>query len=326
MKSKVVISLFGAALMLACNLFASDHLDAPNIMSDGRLDVNDSYIFLSPQDPNTAVLIMTINPGAGVLSPTTFHASALYEFNVDNNGDAVPDVTYSFNFSQPLKDGVTQRYSARRNGALVSRGLTGNKFRTLRTKNGGRIRCDVFDDPFFFDLVGFQNGFAFTGEDFFAGLDVTAIVMEVPVADIVSSTDLNVSLCARTVLDGNQVDRVGRPAINTALIPSKFDDAFNEGLPVNDPADYAAIVQAQIEGLNGGDSATAAALTAILLPDVLTVDLAAASGFLNGRALADDVIDAELGLLSNGAVPTDFVDENDVPFLERFPYLAARHN
>ena len=138
--------------------------------------------------------------------------------------------------------------------------------------------------------------------------------------------DQNVSLCGRTVVNGVQFDRMGRPAINTALIPSEFKDAFNAGRPENDFADFAEIVQASIEGLNGGDTETAAALTAILLPDVLTVDLAGDSGFLNGRLLADDVIDAELNLLSNGGVTGDMVDTNDVPFLDRFPYLAERHN
>ena len=36
---------------------------------------------------------------------------------------------------------------------------------------------------------------------------------------------------------------------------------------------------------------------AVLLPDVLTFDQSSTDGFLNGRQLADDVIDAELGLL-----------------------------
>ena len=179
MKNNIVFTILIAMTMPVGLATASDHLDAPGVMSDGRLDVNDTYIFRSPQNPSNVVLIMTVNPAAGIMSPTTFNSAALYEFNIDNNGDALPDITYAFRFSKPFKDGVTQRYTVRRNGALVSRGTTGNTFRNLRTRNGGRIRCDVFDDPFFFDLVGFQNGFAFTGDDFFAGLDVTAIVMEV---------------------------------------------------------------------------------------------------------------------------------------------------
>ena len=64
----------------------------------------------------------------------------------------------------------------------------------------------------------------------------------------------------------------------------------------------------------------------VLLPDILTVDTTNPQGFmvLNGRQLADDVIDIELSLL--GATPPgDCVDENDVTFSQVFPYLAAAH-
>ena len=69
----------------------------------------------------------------------------------------------------------------------------------------------------------------------------------------------------------------------------------------------------------------AAALADLLLPDILTVNVENSDGFLNGRGLADDVIDAELNLLTDGAIPPDCIDENDKDFLTIFPYLAAPH-
>ena len=120
---------------------------------------------------------------------------------------------------------------------------------------------------------------------------------------------------------------MGRPAIATALItdtpgqPSR-KDAFNQGDPANDFATFGTEVQARIEALNGGDTGTAAALTSILLPDLLTFDTSDPNGFLNGRGLADDVIDAELGLLTNGGITTDGVNANDNAFLNVFPFLA----
>ena len=315
-----------AALGFTFQLPASDHLDAPLVFKDGRLDVNDSYIFQSPTDATKTVMIMTVNPVAGIMSPITFNPEAKYEFNLDLDSDANPDVTYEVRFGRPGRNGVTQRFTLRRNGALIARGATGNTSARVRTPGGGQIRCDLFDDPFFFDLVGFNNGFVFTGEDFFAGLNTSAIVIEIPSADIATSGNFNISLSVRTTLNGVQFDRMGRPAINTALIPSELKDAFNAGLPVNDFAEFGDTVQASIEGLNGGDTATAEALTAILLPDVLTVDLANPAGFLNGRGLADDVIDAELNLLSNGAVTGDMVDANDIPFQNVFPFLAEAHD
>ncbi len=59
----------------------------------------------------------------------------------------------------------------------------------------------------------------------------------------------------------------------------------------------------------------------ILLPDILTVDFSSNAGFLNGRQLVDDVIDIELGIVTNGAVTTDCVN-NDSAFPGTFPYLA----
>jgi hypothetical protein len=63
------------------------------------------------------------------------------------------------------------------------------------------------------------------------------------------------------------------------------------------------------------------ALADVLLPDILTVDTSNPAGFLNGRGLADDVIDVEYALVTNGAVTTDCVS-NDSAFTDTFPYLA----
>jgi hypothetical protein len=54
-------------------------------------------------------------------------------------------------------------------------------------------------------------------------------------------------------------------------------------------------------------------------------------GFPQGRRLADDVTDIELrvvaGFLKGNKVPLgDGVDQNDVPFLDSFPYVAPPHN
>ena len=55
------------------------------------------------------------------------------------------------------------------------------------------------------------------------------------------------------------------------------------------------------------------------------------AGFPDGRRLADDVTDIELrvvaGFLKGNKVPLgDGVDQNDVPFLDSFPYVAPPHN
>lgn len=298
---------------------AADHLDSPSVQSDGRLDINDLYAFQSPTNPNNAVLVMTVNPLAGVLSGTAFSSAGVYEIHVDNNGDAVADKSFFIYFNAPRR-GTQNVLVLRANGSVLASGKTEQN---IAIAGGGKFQAGLFDDPFFFDLNGFNNGFNFTGDDFFEGMDVTAMILEIPRTELGGT---NVAVWARTVVGGQQFDRMGRPAINTALIPSGQKNAFNAGVPANDSANFGATVRASIASLNGGDTATAAALTAILLPDVLTVDVTSSAGFLNGRQLANDVIDAELNLLTNGGVTTDLVNANDVAFRTTFPYLAVPHS
>jgi hypothetical protein len=302
---------------------AADHLDAPMLRNPGHggRDINDVYAFQSPANAANTVLIMTVNPFAamvnpfGTVSPRTFDPAVEYQFQVDNNDDAMPEVTYAATFS-PASGGV-QTLNMTRNGAPFATGSTGAD---ISTAGNGTLRAALFDDPFFFDLVGFNNNFNFTGTDTFQGADVSAIVLEVPSSDLGAQ---NVGIWARTLVGGNQADRMGRPAINTALIPSARKDEFNLALPANDPASFGDNVRASLLALNGGNVTHATSTAGVLLPDVLTLDTANAGGFLNGRRLADDVIDAELTLLTNSATPIgDGVNMNDNPFSNVFPYLA----
>ncbi len=122
----------------------------------------------------------------------------------------------------------------------------------------------------------------------------------------------------------NQLDRIGRPAINTVFIPSAAKQDFNQAAPADDAASYTADVVNFLTTVAGMSAAEAQGLAAALLPDVLTIDLSAPTAFLNGRGLADDVITAELGLIfgSNAALNDDNVGANDVGFLGTFPYFA----
>ncbi len=141
----------------------------------------------------------------------------------------------------------------------------------------------------------------------------------------------NIGVWARTGMNGMQIDRMGRPAINTVFIPNNpFEpsgsepsqkNAFNAGKPKFDQRDFRAEVVDTLL-LLGNSQATADALADILLPDILTVDTSSSAGFLNGRQLADDVIDAELSLITGGGLPSDCV-ANDSAFSTSFPYLAA---
>ncbi len=317
-----------ASCINASVVLAADHGDAPGVRLNTRLDINDVYIFQSPATPANTVIVMTTNPLAGTISPTTYHPDGSYEIAVDNDGDSREDLVYVVTFGKPDSTShqsvkIVRRNIDTRSKRTVGRGETGT---TFNLSDGGKAIAGTFDDPFFFDLVAFKNGLSFSSTakaNFFRGMNTNAIVLEVPSTSLNNAADSNVGVWCRTILDGTQIDRMGRPAINTVLVKSANKDAFNKGQPKNDFNRYSTDAIAIIQSL-GSTAATAQTLAGVLFPDILTFDTASTSGFLNGRKLADDVIDAELNLLSSGGATTDFVD-NDSTFGSTFPYLQAKN-
>ena len=333
-RAAVIVAVAALSVGVAAGpagLLAADHLDAPGLTSPGgdtRLDINDVYAFQSPANPAHAVLIMTVSPLAGVVGQTTFHPDATYEFLADTDGDAKPDDWARITFGAPNSEGEqTWRLKVKGGGFRGgAKGLTG-----VTTDLGGEVKitAGLFDDPFFFDLANFlASDFSCTNaSNFFTGFNTLAIVFEFPAVEFEGT----VGIWARTTLGDNQIDRMGRPAINTVFIPNNIFEpagsepsqrnAFNSGKPQHDQRDFRAEVVDTLEIFYGAGNPTVDTLTDILLPDVLTVDFSSGAGFLNGRQLANDVIDAELGIVTNGAVTTDCVG-NDSAFSNTFPYLA----
>lgn len=328
----ILMLLFG---LVAAPTLAADHLDAPGLTPPGgdtRLDITDVYVFQSPSNPDNTVLIMGVNPLAGNLNNGTFRSGAVYDFKIDSNGDAKEDLTYRIRFGAPNNSLVQQVRLLQEGGSgpdnddPIAKGLTGQN---ISIPGGGMLRAGVFDDPFFFDLNAFLAvDFCNPGENFFAGLNISAIVLEVPSSWLGGS---NIGVWARTVLNEKQIDRMGRPAINTVFIPNNpFEpsgsepsqkNSFNMSQPRTDQRKFRKEVVDTLEIFYGAGSADAQALADFLLPDILTADTSSSAGFPNGRGLADDVIDIELGLVTNGAVTSDCV-ANDSAFSGSFPYLA----
>lgn len=311
-----VAGLLVGATAIGATAGAADHLDAPRATNNPSLDINDVYVFQSPENPGNTVLVMTVNPFAGLLSPTDFDEGGAYRFLIDNDGDAKDDVFIPISFEDTNNDGTQEM---RVHGWGTSE--VGEEF---GLRNGGRAWAGLADDPFFFDLAGFQNGLQFTGDDTLAGGNVSAIVLELPSDFLTDGDDPNIGVWATTATrqgGGGRVDQVGRPGISTVLVPSELKDAFNRTPPQDQVAKYGDVVEDSLVSLNG-DPTYSAAVMEILMPDVLTVDVSQPADYLNGRALADDVIDVSLGVVSKGALTSDGVDANDKPFTDTFPYLA----
>ncbi len=140
---------------------------------------------------------------------------------------------------------------------------------------------------------------------------------------------------------GAQIDRMGFPAINTALIFTEDKDRYNNGDPESDIKVFREEVIRHIEesredfdqvsGFPDQDQVgiTPEALASIVNPDTLTIDLSKPVIFPNGRRLEDDVIDPTLGLVLNrgdvllaGPGVSDGISL-DSTFIDTFPYLGV---
>lgn len=244
-------------------------------------------------------------------------------------------------------------------GRLVGAGWTGGGGVSFG-RNDAKVFAGVRSDPFFFDLTGFVGTVFGVGSDnlkvldgnasdFFAPLNTNAVVIEVPDSQL-GGKKIGVwgQTSYWTKSGWHKADQMGRPAINTVFNTALVDsnaaatkDAFNRTRPVNQRTalggQFKKNVVTTLTNINkvlGTDTAfgcsdystsQAKALAKVLLPDIITYDVrTAAAGPLNGRALADDVIDAELGLTTNGCVTSDGVAAHS-DYLSVFPYLGAPH-
>ena len=338
----------------------ADHADAPALAGDRAADINDLYAFRSPADADRLVIAMTVNPltAPPANAASNFATDVVYAFHVDNTGDLIADATVEVTFAgDPMQFTVRVAALGIEFSGPVTPPSAGPDAATplITVSDGLTVFAGQRDDPFFFDLVGFTNfvagpfvpaaGLRPVGEtpsDTLAGLNVSAIVIELPIAALtgIETTDTGmIRAWATTSRAGARVDRMAIPAINTAAVPSGAKDLYNQGDPVNDVEAFLAAATDTVQGLRDAVNAvlgpedggplgdlTAGAVARAVLPDVVTIDFSKPVDFpnVNGRKLTDDVIDIALALVLNRSVG-DAVDGNDVPFLTTFPYLAPPH-
>jgi hypothetical protein len=227
--NKLVKSLAIAGITLgagALTASASSHREAPAIAEDQFADNTDVYAFISPNDSNKLVLIANYVP---LLLPASgpnfykFSDSVRYQIRIDNNGDAVPDVSYRWTFSTQRKNGATFLYNTDVVDSITSPNLnvtqtyrlervnegTGQTttimdnvpvapwhvgkrsfpnyeavaLQAVRTAKGVTAFAGPRDEPFFVDL-GVFDLIGVAGDPTTNGVNVMSLVIEVPITDI----------------------------------------------------------------------------------------------------------------------------------------------
>lgn len=197
-----LVALLAATGSGALMLRAADHRDSAFLTDNPGLDIADVYSFLSPEDPSKLVLAMTV---AGLQAPTDagmvrFPTNVVYQWKIDTNGDAVEDfviqafavgngkaqVMQFLGPAAPNQTGASSRL-IEAPGITVPVSFGANP--RIQSQNGMTVFAGLRDDPFFFDLAQFQailggmaTGFRDPGIDTFAGTNVLALVVEVPIS------------------------------------------------------------------------------------------------------------------------------------------------
>jgi hypothetical protein len=322
----------------------SDHTDAPTTDANPRLDIGDLFVFAGERG---LVLAISVNP---LTDPSRTDAlrldpDGLYEFKIDTDGDALPDVNYKV---VVVGDGAVQQMTllratgdaavpSDRGGEVVLTGVTsaGADVAVAESADGVRLYVGPRQDPFFFNFVGVDTPLANTFRDAlngdglrnegssgntFAPTNVTAIVLEIPMPAT------PVAIWSVTSHEGHRIDRCGAPSISAIFLPTTtaaapfkdLHDAFNLCDPVDDVERFVWVFRRTLE-FYGSDPA----LAERYLPDVLRFDPTQPTGYPNGRGLVEDPVYAQIKRINPDADPPVGPDTNPLPFLSTFPYLTA---
>ncbi|WP_052162324.1 DUF4331 domain-containing protein [Aquabacterium sp. NJ1] len=105
-----VCTLAACAGLTSLDALASSHREAPFIATAPKVDGTDFYMFMSyePGRSGYVTLIANYQPLQDAYGgPNYFKMdpNALYEIHVDNNGDAMEDITFQFRFNNTLANG-----------------------------------------------------------------------------------------------------------------------------------------------------------------------------------------------------------------------------
>ncbi len=194
-KKSLLLSLpFYLLALLAPNLTnASDHDESPLVKTDASMDITDLYVFDSGDGETTAIINWAgfndsrPQPDAdGVYNP-----NALYTLNIDNNEDNIADIKIYWRFGTNADGKIGVQVENLPGGDAV---VSGPVEKVFNSGNGTRVWSGHADDPFFFDAQGYLDTLA-TGtlmirndRDFLAGLNVTAIALEMNTAAMRNGT------------------------------------------------------------------------------------------------------------------------------------------
>lgn len=190
-KSKTLSTLGGTCFWLTTSLLAAsmvnaaDHQEAPGTSAQLAADIGDYYAW---HDGGQLNLVLTFGTFAAPGLPASFNRDILYGFHFDTSAsaDGISDIDVYARFSQDVSGNWGLQISGIGDEALEG------PVETVLTNDEMTGWAGLADDPFFFDQTGFRTTLS-TGtlsfdptRDDVAGLNVTAIAIQLPVDSILS--------------------------------------------------------------------------------------------------------------------------------------------
>jgi putative cell wall-binding protein len=140
--------LSGVALLAPTTSSASSHREAPFIAGSPEVDNTDVYTFVSPDDPDTVTIVGNFWPFEepdGGPNFYKFDDDARYEIHIDNDGDAVADITYRWTFTDTYRTQDTFLYNTGVVESLDDQDLNFRQFYDLEIVQDG-VAVSVLDD------------------------------------------------------------------------------------------------------------------------------------------------------------------------------------
>ena len=171
-RRKRTIALFAAVAVIAAGSTiavrragASDHQDNPLVELNPSLDMTDVYAFPGATSGRIALVLNSWAFLTPAQTPTTsFDPNLLYQFKIDNSGDAKEDLVIQVTFNGT---GANQTVTVRGPIAPPVQGAMGNTISTatpsvtgpvntvLGTASGIQVFAGAREEPFFIDLEQF---------------------------------------------------------------------------------------------------------------------------------------------------------------------------
>jgi hypothetical protein len=192
-----IAGVFGLSWLSSSETMASDHFEAPKVQANKAADITDLYIFPGA-DAGTTVMVVcfagfTLGELGGDPAGATYDKNVLYELNVDSDGDNKANIRIAWRYGQNgAGDWGVQVMNVP--GAPVGDAGTPNPVvgavGSTMTAGYAKMWTGAADDPFFFDAAGYlltlgTGNLSFdNSRDFLAGLNVTAMVIEVRTQDM----------------------------------------------------------------------------------------------------------------------------------------------